>query len=215
MRCLIDMENFTDNSVSLSSHDDLLADQHGVSREGLQKCKGLFCQMETTKQQRDADERGEPFDPLNGKLNTELAWSQPGGMRDRVLGGLEVYDNKQATKNQSNHAPIFEGDDPPLEGVYPESYLIPGGVGAKGAYKLFKGGKEIEVGRHIRVAPWGNRKNHYLGRFPHYHRRKFKSEAQKRRFEKGTSTKTARSQGIDRHRPWEKKPDDEVFFDRF
>jgi hypothetical protein len=59
-------------------------------------------------------------------------------------------------------------------------------------------GNELSIGANFRLAPWGNRTNHPLGRWPHYHRR-------------GTEP----GQGINRHRPWETKSPDKSWRDRF
>jgi RHS repeat-associated protein len=75
-----------------------------------------------------------------------------------------------------------------------------GGVGRFGAL-----GKELSIGRNLRVAPFGNRTGHPTGKWPHYHRR-------------SPDPKTGQSppgQGIKRHRPWDKKPSDKSFGDRF
>ncbi|EJU76954.1 putative membrane protein [Neisseria meningitidis NM2795] len=49
---------------------------------------------------------------------------------------------------------------------------IPGGVGAAGKVVSFaKYGREIKIGNNMRIAPFGNRTGHPIGKFPHYHRR--------------------------------------------
>jgi RHS repeat-associated protein len=74
-----------------------------------------------------------------------------------------------------------------------------GGVG-----RFAQLGKEISLGKNLRVAPFGNRTGHPLGRWPHYHRRGL-----------GPSGGTRPGQGIGRHRPWETKSTDTVIWDRF
>jgi hypothetical protein len=67
-------------------------------------------------------------------------------------------------------------------------------------------GSEIAIGNNLRIALFGNRTGHVTGRLPHYHRRVFKN---KRR------GKVKPGQGMGRHRPWDKKPEDKNFGDRF
>lgn len=50
-------------------------------------------------------------------------------------------------------------------------------------------GREIKIGKNFRLAPFGNRTGHPLGRWPHYHYR--------------PSNPAPPGQGIGRHRPWE------------
>jgi RHS repeat-associated protein len=74
-----------------------------------------------------------------------------------------------------------------------------------GAYAGYARGFEISIGKNFRLAPFGNRTGHPTGRFPHYHRRVFQKPG-----------KVEKGQGIDRHRPWDQKPDyDKSFWDRF
>jgi len=67
-------------------------------------------------------------------------------------------------------------------------------------------GREFKLGKNCRVAPYGNRAGHPTGRFPHYHR----SVPDPKR--PGDSLP---GQGIKRHRPWDTKPNDKSFWDRF
>ncbi|MDW8321235.1 MAG: RHS repeat-associated core domain-containing protein [Armatimonadota bacterium] len=62
-------------------------------------------------------------------------------------------------------------------------------------YHGYRTGYEFRLGRNFRIAPWGNRRGHKYGEWPHYHRR-------------GRG-------GIARHRPWEPKASDRSFWDRF
>ncbi len=91
--------------------------------------------------------------------------------------------------------------DPPIEPVYPEAYLIP----ALKMLKFARWGDELEFGDNFRVAPFGNRTSHPYGPYPHYHRRVIDPK----------TGQPFRSQGDRRHRPWETKPDDKTFWDRF
>ena len=65
-------------------------------------------------------------------------------------------------------------------------------------------GKEISIGRNTRIAPLGNRTGHPLGKWPHYHSRRF-----------SPSGEVKPGQGIGRHRPFETKSTDTSFWDRF
>jgi RHS repeat-associated protein len=79
--------------------------------------------------------------------------------------------------------------------------LIPAGT----AYRWYRMGREFRL-FNMRIAPFGNRMGHPTGRFPHYHRRV------------PHPTKTgegATGQGLGRHRPWDTKPTDRSFWDRF
>jgi RHS repeat-associated protein len=68
-------------------------------------------------------------------------------------------------------------------------------------------GSEISLGSAgTRIAPFGNRAGHPTGKFPHYHRRgKINPK----------TGQPAEGQGIKRHRPWDSKPSDKNFWDRF
>ena len=66
-------------------------------------------------------------------------------------------------------------------------------------------GREISLGRNFRIAPFGNRTGHPIGRWPHYHRRGI---------DRATG-QTKPGQGIGRHRPFESKPQDSSWRDRF
>ncbi|QLC24472.1 RHS repeat-associated core domain-containing protein [Parasphingopyxis algicola] len=62
-------------------------------------------------------------------------------------------------------------------------------------------GKEIRIGNNLRIAFFGNRAGHPIGRWPHYHRR--------------PGNPAPPGQGIGRHRPWETRSPDKSFWDRF
>lgn len=66
-------------------------------------------------------------------------------------------------------------------------------------------GREIRIGKNVRIAPLGNRTSHPTGRFPHYHRRAIDK----------TSGKTKPGGGIGRRRPWGKRSTDRSWRDRF
>ncbi|WP_437755656.1 RHS repeat-associated core domain-containing protein [Sorangium sp. So ce1389] len=67
-------------------------------------------------------------------------------------------------------------------------------------------GREFTIGKNFRIAPFGNRAGHKIGRWPHYHRR---GSVNPRTGQPG------RGQGIGRHRPWETKADDKSWWSRF
>lgn len=71
----------------------------------------------------------------------------------------------------------------------------------------FRAGREITIGnKGTRIAPLGNRTGHPTGRFPHYHRT---------RPDPSRPGHSLPGQGIGRHRPWDTKPSDTSFWDRF
>lgn len=71
--------------------------------------------------------------------------------------------------------------------------------------KGYRQGKEFPFGKN-RVAPWGNRTGHPTGKYPHYHRPVPNPK------KPGDSLP---GQGKGRHRPWDTKPSDKSFRDRF
>lgn len=73
------------------------------------------------------------------------------------------------------------------------------------AISFLRKGREIKIGKDVRIAPAGNRTGHPTGRFPHYHRRVIDP----------TTGETVPGQGISRHRPWDTKTPDTSFRDRF
>jgi RHS repeat-associated protein len=78
------------------------------------------------------------------------------------------------------------------------------GSGVTGLGKFALAGREISIGKNIRVALFGNRTGHPIGKYPHYHRRGL-----------GADGKTVDGQDIKRHRPWERKTHDKSWTDRF
>ena len=54
-------------------------------------------------------------------------------------------------------------------------------------------GREIKIGKNCRIAPFGNRTGHPVGRWPHYHRRIV-----------GPNGETVPGGSMKWHRPWEK-----------
>lgn len=70
---------------------------------------------------------------------------------------------------------------------------------------IYKFGKEYPRGNKIfRIAPFGNRKNDSIGKWPHYHRKV-----------KLSNGDTKPGQALKRHRPWEKHETDTSLWDRF
>lgn len=69
-------------------------------------------------------------------------------------------------------------------------------------------GREIKYGKNCRIAPFGNRTTppHRTGKYPHYHR----SVPNPKR-----PGESMPGQGIKRHRPWDTKPSDKSWKDRF
>lgn len=102
------------------------------------------------------------------------------------------------------------GGLPLVETYSPENQMNTAlGVGALFSSGLGIGGfaatgRELRFGQSFRLAPFGNRTGHPLGRWPHYHRRGV-----------GPNGDTYPGQSIGRHRPWETKSTDDSFFDRF
>lgn len=80
-----------------------------------------------------------------------------------------------------------------------------GGAVAKSMHKLYQAGREISIGKNFRLAPFGNRTGHEIGKYPHYHRRGIDL----------VTGQTRPGQEIGRHRPWERKSTDTSFWDRF
>ena len=92
-------------------------------------------------------------------------------------------------------------DEEPKSGMTPMNELGLCLIGGN----WYKTGKELKIGDNIRLAPFGNRTGHPTGRYPHYHRRPKPNE----------NNQVPRGQGISRHRPLDKSPDDKSFWDRF
>ncbi|SFL83811.1 hypothetical protein [Nitrosomonas communis] len=92
-------------------------------------------------------------------------------------------------------------------GAYSNGTYAGHGLGASlagaGLYRGYQLGWELSIGKNFRVAPFGNRTGHSIGRFPHYHRRGVDS----------VTGQTRPGQGIGRHRPWDTT--DNSFGDRF
>jgi hypothetical protein len=75
---------------------------------------------------------------------------------------------------------------------------------AVNAARFIARGGEWDFGPNFRIAPFGNRTGHPIGRYPHYHRR-----------DPTVNGVGKAGQGISRHRPWEQKSNDKSIWDRF
>jgi len=65
-------------------------------------------------------------------------------------------------------------------------------------------GREIKLGKNLKIAPFGNRTGHPTGAWPHYHRRNKIPE----------NRQVERDQGFKRHRPWDSRETDKSFWDK-
>jgi RHS repeat-associated protein len=136
-------------------------------------------------------------DPVNGVDPVGLEGSSP-------VPGVEFDKNGVPTGEVGLEPPDFLLD-PVMDWVpaFPIGKAsVRVGRATKKAYEL---GKELRFGKNVRIAPFGNRTKHEIGRYPHYHRR-------------GVDPKTGQTkpgQGIGRHRPWEKSEHDSGNKDRF
>ena len=80
---------------------------------------------------------------------------------------------------------------------------LAGGLAIGKGYQI---GKEFTWNpKSFRIAPFGNRTGHPIGRYPHYHRRSINPR----------TCETNPGGGIGRHRPWEGKGTDTSFWNRF
>jgi RHS repeat-associated protein len=69
------------------------------------------------------------------------------------------------------------------------------------AGRWYRVGKEFSIGRRFRIAPFGNRTGHPIGKYPHYHRERLYGP----NFP-GKRLTPRPGQGMNRHRPWEADP---------
>jgi RHS repeat-associated protein len=111
-------------------------------------------------------------DAVGGIPFTSLNLSRLGR---EIFGGNDIVDSYKCT-------PEYQAGQ--VAGLV--HTLVLNGIG-------FAYGSEFKLGRNLRVAPWGNRRDHPVGRFPHYHRRIV-----------GPDGKTVSGGAIGWHRPWEK-----------
>ena len=135
--------------------------------------------------------------------NNPTNWSDPLGL----LSWQDAQGRGMTWDQWWNHPETTMQDQIDAETIEPNPGIDPVDVGTGGfaCWQLFKKGSEIPFGKNWRVAPFGNRTGHPLGRWPHYHRRGTP----------GPDGKTPPGQGIGRHRPIEKKGCDTGFCDRF
>ena len=135
--------------------------------------------------------------------NNPTNWSDPLGLlswQDAQGRGM-TWDQWWNHPDTTIHDQLDGQTIEPNPGIDPVD-LVTGGYACR---KLFKEGSEIPIGQNWRIAPFGNRSGHPIGRWPHYHRRGTP----------GPDGKTPPGQGIGRHRPLEKKACDKDFCDRF
>jgi len=136
-------------------------------------------------------------------------WSTPRAIDDQDVanfaGGVLntiTFGNEQ----RINRALGQEGKVDRCSGWYTGGEVAGLAVPVGGVGSAIKGGREIHVGsKGARIAPWGNRGP---GRYhlPHYHRGKPHPTR---------PGQNLRDQGLKRHRPWETKPSDTSWWDRF
>lgn len=136
-------------------------------------------------------------------FNNPTNWLDPLGLlswqdaQGRGMTWDQWWNNTDTTMQDQIDAETIE----PNPGIDPVD-LVTGGYACR---KLFKQGREILIGQNWRIAPFGNRTGHPLGRWPHYHRRGTP----------GPDGKPLPGEGMNRHRPLEKKSCDTGFCDRF
>jgi len=125
----------------------------------------------------------------------DFSWSRAGSLSGQGLGAY--VDGLIPFVNPLAEADVYNPDEvgmASMEVVGEAAALLGGGGAAAGkAHKAFKLGREIKIGKNLRIAPWGNRTGHRYGRYPHYHRRGTR----------GADGNPLPGQGIGRHRPWE------------
>jgi RHS repeat-associated protein len=133
-----------------------------------------------------------------------------GGKWDWVSRGLPfiVRDGRYVLNpgyEQSEHSQAF---DTAVGAFFAGPIALIGAVEAApvvaGLARFVIQGRELSFGKNWRIAPFGNRTGHPTGRWPHYHRRGL-----------GPDGATSPGQGIGRHRPWDTKPTDRSWADRF
>ena len=136
-------------------------------------------------------------------FNNPTNWSDPFGLlswqdaQGRGMTWDQWWNHLDTTMQDQIDAETIE----PNPGIDPVD-LVTGGYACR---QLFKQGREILIGQNWRIAPFGNRTGHPLGRWPHYHRRGTP----------GPDGKPLPGEGMNRHRPFEKKSCDTGFCDRF
>ena len=135
--------------------------------------------------------------------NNPTNWSDPLGLlswqdaQGRGMTWDQWWNHPDTTTQDQIDGQTIE----PNPGIDPTTFI----AGAYACRKLFQEGSEFVIGQNWRIAPFGNRSGHPIGRWPHYHRRGTP----------GPDGKTPPGQGIGRHRPLEKKGCDKDFCDRF
>jgi len=123
-------------------------------------------------------------------------------LQNLVLVGRGVFDVPQVTRHGGGPLRLDWSEGMLLHGV---SLANTTDV-ASGLFGLYGLGREYSFGRNFRLAPFGNRTGHPIGRWPHYHRRVPDPH------HPGQSLP---GQGIGRHRPWETSTHDTSWRDRW
>jgi hypothetical protein len=128
---------------------------------------------------------------------TRLARGELRREYQQLLAGLERYDRMQGFVTPAEFGASTLGQ---------LGRIAFNGVLGTGLGHMARYGREIHVGRRMRIAPFGNRTGHPIGRWPHYHRP---------RPDPSRPRDSLPFQGTGRHRPWESYREDQSFFDRF
>jgi hypothetical protein len=135
--------------------------------------------------------------------NNPVIWKDPFGLLswpDAEARGMtwdQWWNHPDTTMEDQLDAQMLD----PNPGIDPIDLV----TGFYACRQLFKQGSEFVIGPNWRIAPFGNRTGHPIGRWPHYHRRGAL----------GPDGKPLPGEGMNRHRPFEKKSCDTGFCDRF
>ena len=123
-------------------------------------------------------------------------------LQNLVLVGRGVFDMPQITRHGGGPLRLDWSEGMLLHGVSLENTTDV----ASGLFGLYGLGREYSFGRNFRLAPFGNRTGHPIGRWPHYHRRVPDPDC---------PGQSLPGQGIGRHRPWETSTHDTSWWDRW
>jgi hypothetical protein len=118
----------------------------------------------------------------------------------QIRADLERYDRMQGYQNPSEFGAAALGQlgGMAFNGIVANPLAVRLGQMARYGHEMHIGG--------MRIAPFGNRTGHPTGRWPHYHRG---------RPDPSRPGDSLPSQGIRRHRPWDRRERDRSIFDRF
>ncbi|QQR68906.1 MAG: RHS repeat-associated core domain-containing protein [Alphaproteobacteria bacterium] len=134
---------------------------------------------------------------------TETSWGEVAA-QGFGTGVMAAADGMNPFGNPFYDAGAYSDSDPGAEGAYfigQRTVDVGLALLLRNQYNL---GREICIGKNLRIAPFGNRTGHPLGELPHYHRRGAPD----------INGETPKGQGIKRHRPWERKSSDTNFMNR-